>query len=392
MRKKTSFRSKETVPSTTDDVLVRLGQFYAIHNSRVRTLFGWMPVLLVLLVLVDWLIGTGSFSRDTFRMTTVLTIAFILFVTQILFDRLPKVLEIIWRRDLIEAQPGQQDKNYFLEYLNQFQIALDGKGAWIPGLICAAGGLFVTYPFQYFMKAGTFPYNFAGMLNYYFGSRISIIAPVLGFVVGLLVWRVCVIANFIGKIGDRFELKVQPNHPDQCGGFKPIGDLAFTIAGLILIPSIYLAVWGFITTFFKDPSYQIYITLWGGLFRQLLVLLGVLSLFAFIQPLYKIHMRMDANARKVQGELDDLSRKIEDLSFELRSQAFALTPQQGEEKLRTIEFMKKVYEENSFVPTWPFNWKTIIRYASAQAVPLLSLLGTSGPIVEVIKKLIVPAP
>jgi hypothetical protein len=392
MSKKITSRSKETGTSISDEVLIRLGRFFVFQNSRVRSIFGWLPVLLVLLVLGDWLIGTGSFSRDTFRMTTVLTIAFVLFVTQILFDRLPKVLEIVWRRDLIDAQPGGNDKNSFLEYLSQFQTGLDGKRAWILGLICAAVGLFVTYPFQYFMKAGYFPYGPAGMFNYYFGSRVSIIAPVLGYVVGLLIWRVCVISYFIGLIGDRFELKIQPNHPDQCGGFKPIGDLVFNIAALILIPSIYLAVWGFITTFFKDPTFQIYVTLWGGLFRQLLVVLGVLSLFALIQPLYKIHQRMDANARKIQGELDDLSRKIEDLSFALRSQASTLDPQQGENNLRAIEFMKKVYEENSYIPTWPFNWKTIIRYVSAQAVPLLSLVGTSGPMVEVIKRLFVLPP
>lgn len=225
------------------------------------------------------------------------------------------------------------------------------------------------------------------MIIYYFGSQAAIIAPILGFIVGILAWRVGVIAYFIGLIGERFELRIQINHPDQCSGFKPLGDLALNIAIVILIPSTFLAIWGFITTFFDDPALQLYVILWGNLFRQLLVVLGILSLFAFTQPLYKIHLRMDEYARKIHGELDNLSRKIETLSYELRSQADELNSQQGEEKLRAIEFMRKVYKENNQMPTWPFDWKTIFRFTIAQVLPLLSLVGTSAPVIDLIKGL-----
>lgn len=96
---------------------------------------------------------------------------------------------------------------------------------------------------------------------------------------------------------------------------------------------------------------------------------------------------MEESAHKIQGELDNLSSQIEALSYELRSKASVLSPQQDEEKLRTIEFMKKVYEENSRIPTWPFDWKTLLRFSTAQVVPLLSLFGTSAPIVEFVKGL-----
>jgi hypothetical protein len=257
----------------------------------------------------------------------------------------------------------------------------------IPALVLAVGAVLSTYPFRYLFLYGHLPYDGRTMLLYFFGSQADIITPILGFLVGLLAWRVGIIAFYIGKIGERFPLKIQVNHPDRCGGLKPLGDLALNLAVIILIPSIFLSVWGFINSISKDPSLQVYVVLWSGYFRQLLVVLSILSLFAFIQPLYKIHQSMETNARKIQSELDLLGQSIETASFELRTQAHTLSSQQVEEKLRSIEFMKKVYEENSRIPTWPFDWKTFAQFAGAQVIPLLSLQGTSGPIIDIVRNL-----
>lgn len=389
MSKKASpSRTREKVQvDESADVPGRLKEFHIIRNPRVRAVFGWIPAFLVLLIFVDWLIGGGSFSRDTFRMTGVLTVAAVLLSIRILFDQLPKALETIWRRGLIEAPPVDSGTTIFKDYILQFERALNARYEIGLGLLFAVGSLIATYPFRYWMIARQFPFGLPGMLVYYFGGQAAVIAPVLGFIVGLLAWRVGVIAYFIGVLGDRFLLKIQVDHHDQSGGLKPLGDLAFNIALILLFPAIFLGIWGFVTTFFDNPALAGYVVLWGGLFRQLLVLLGVLSIFAFIQPVYKIHLRMESYAQKIRAELDSLSLKIEALSRELRSEADEIDPQQGEEKLRTIEFMKKVYDANSQVPTWPFNWKTILRFASAQAIPFLSLVGTSGPVVEIIKGL-----
>lgn len=378
----------EEIPvPNSHEVITRLENFRILVNPKVRTLFEWIPPLILLLMLADWLVGPGTFSRDTFRMTGMLTVALVMAAIQILFDRLPRVLKTIWRRGLIDVQSRDGDANTFLGYINQFESVLNSNYARVAALLLAAGSLFATYPFQYLMLAGRFPYDFPGLMVYYFGSQLGVVAPVLGFIVGVLAWRVGTIAYFIGVMGERFPIKIQVNHPDQAGGLKPVGDLAFNIAIIILIPSIFLAIWGFITTFFSDPGLQLYTTLWGGLFRQLLVLLGVLSFFAFLQPLYKIHLRMEEHAQAIRAELDSLGHKIEILSHELRSQADEIEPQQGEDKFRTIEFLKKVYLQNNRIPTWPFNWQTFFRFASAQAVPVLSLLGTSGPVAEMIKGL-----
>lgn len=383
MNKKKSTRTVKKIPfEDREDVLSRLGSLSVIRVGSVRSLFRALPVLLLLLVLADWLLGGGAFSRDTFRMTGVLTVAVVLLTVQILFDRLPRVLETIWRRNLIAASGRDM-----LPYLDRLEAALNAKGARTLALLLALGALFATYPFRYWVIAKSFPFDLPTSLAYYFGGQIGIIAPVLGFIVGLLAWRVGVIAYFIGKLGEMFPMRLQINHYDQCGGLKPLGDLAFNIAIIVLIPSIFLGVWGFVTTIFENPELQLYITMWGGLFRQLLIVLGVLSVFLFLQPVYKIHLRMEEYKRTIQSELDELSLKIETLSYELRNRAGKLTQQEAGDKLGEIEFMQNVYKLNSQIPTWPFDWKTLLRFTSAQIIPLLSLIGTSGPFVQVLKVL-----
>lgn len=385
-KKKTTRLISKTSIENKEDVLTRLGSLFVIRTGSVRTLFRVLPVLLLLLVLTDWLFGGGAFSRDTFRMTGILTVAAMLLAVQILFDRLPKVLETLWRRNLIAA-PGKD----MLAYIDHLEAMLNARGAQALAFLLAFGALFATYPFRYWMIAREFPFDLPKTLAYYFGGQFGIIAPILGFIVGLLAWRVGVIAHFIGKLGEIFPMKLQVNHYDQCGGLKPLGDLAFNIAVIVLIPSIFLGIWGFITTIFENPELQLYITMWGGLFRQLLVVLGVLSVFLFLQPVYKIHLRMEEYKRTIQSELDELSLKIESLSYELRSRAGELTQKEGEDKLGEIEFMQNVYKSNSQIPTWPFDWKTLVRFTSAQIIPLLSLIGTSGPSVEVLKILFATA-
>lgn len=373
---------------TSEDIRTRLEHFHVFRSRRVRSIFTWIPASLFLLVLADWLVGSGAFSRDTFRMTAVLTAALLFLSMQVLFDRLPRTLEIIWRRDVLEARSLAADTHPFLNYLDQFEDALNSRNAWLPAAMLAVGFLFATYPFRILLQTDRFPFDLPTLLLYYFGGQLGILAPVLGFIIGLLVWRVGVIAYFIGQIGERFALKLQVNHPDGCGGLKPLGDIALNLAIIILIPSIFLAIWGFITSLTNDPSLELYITLWGGLYRQLLVVLSVLALFAFLQPLYKIHLAMLAHARQIQGELDHLGRSIETSSIALRSQASALGSQEGEEKLRSIEFMKKVYEQNSRIPTWPIAWNTLLQFVGAQVLPVLSLLGTSGPILDILRNLL----
>ncbi|HKZ70399.1 MAG TPA: hypothetical protein VJ020_09985 [Anaerolineales bacterium] len=372
----------------TGIVVDRLRNLKVISNNLLRTALASLPILIVVLLLADWLIGSRAFAGDLFRLSSVLAVAVELFVLDQLFRNLPEALELIWARDLLFAgsDPEHRDQE-FIKFINAFEAALNSRWSAAVGLLGAVAGLGATYPVRYFLQSGVSPFNPAELLAYYLWGNAALVAAPLGYLLGLLSWRVVVIAVYISRLGRSFEIRLQPQHPDRCGGLKPIGNLCLIIALLLLAPAIFLSVWGFAITFF-NASGEIYSQLWSGLFRQWLVLLSVLSLIAFLWPLYSLHLQMQKQRRKVQTELDDLAQRIDEISTELRTQAHALTPEQGGAKLKSLELMEKVYLENSRIPVWPIDWPTILKFSGAQAVPILSFLGTSEPVIKLVGSII----
>ena len=86
---------------------------------------------------------------------------------------------------------------------------------------------------------------------------------------------------------------------------------------------------------------------------------------------------------EIQQELDELSAKAEDTLLELRTHADTLSPDEGEKHLKTLEFIQRVYNENKGIPTWPIDWKIFLKFSTAQAIPVLSLLGVGEPIMNI---------
>jgi len=372
-----------------DRVVPKLATFQVISNPFTRFVVSGLPVLIVSLLLADWLIGSKAFVGDMIRLTGVLTIALMSVLANYLFNQVSPALSVIWQRKLIVAANDHSPvADAFYSYLQLFEFTLNRRLGWLVGIAGAILGLSVTYPVRYWLAAR--PHLLPpGWLSYYLWGAAGIVALPLGFLVGLMVWRVAVIAVFVSKLGTDFDLKTQPNHPDQSGGLKPLGDICFTIAFLLLVPAIFLAVWGFVATFFHVEENSV-LLIWSGVFRQWLVGLSVAALFVFLQPLYSIHRQMVRSSREVQAELDRLSQQIEELSLELRTQAGNLTPQQGNEKLEAIELLNKIYLQDSQVPTWPFDSKTLVRFSAGQAVPILSLIVTSKPILDLAGSLVSP--
>lgn len=382
----------EPCPAETDrnaQVVAALDRFRVISNPWLRSTVVGLPAVLGLLLLADWLIGHNAFAGDKLRLTAILVVAVELFVFRVLFDKVPEALRPIWTRGVISpSDESQPTARIFLQFLGQFEKALNSHLGWLVGLVFAILGLCATYPVRYFLEAGRSPFTPAQLFSYYFFGNGAIVAALLGYVIGLLTWRVGVIAFFVSNLGKRFELRIIPRHPDRSGGLRPLGDLCLAIALLLLPPACFLACWGFVAALFSTEDMEVYAVLWSGLYRRWLVVLSVAALLLFLQPLYHIHLQMQRRRREIQVELDELSERMGEISLELRTQAHTMTPEQGAEKQEALEFMEQVYQENSHVPVWPFDWNIITKFIAAQAVPILSLLGTSTPLISVLESLL----
>jgi hypothetical protein len=367
-----------------------LDRFHVVRNRFLRWLVAYTPAILGVLLLADWLVGPrpGSFAHDLLRLSSLLTVIVEMVVLRLLFDRVPEALRLIWTRDLVRSSQGAEEPaRTYLDFVRQFERALNARWAWLVGAILAVIGFVSTFPMMSWIRNGQWP-NYIDPIRYYFYGNLAIAVLPLGYLMGLLAWRVGVIAYFVDVLGKRFELQVQPRHPDKCGGLKPLGDWCMAIAFLLLLPAFYFSFWGIAITFFPSSQTQVAADLWGGWYQQLLVVLCIGALFLFVQPLYSIHLEMEKRRREIQAELDELSHKIDEIMLELRTKADTLTPEQGKQRLETIEFMQKVHEQSKQIPTWPFDADNLRRFGIAQVVPVLSLIGTTKPFIPVIQSVL----
>jgi hypothetical protein len=71
-----------------------------------------------------------------------------------------------------------------------------------------------------------------------------------------------------------------------------------------------------------------------------------------------------------------------------RAKADTLAPEQGQQRLETLEFVQKVYEQSKQIPTWPFDVDSLRRFAIAQAVTILGLIGTTKLLVPMIQSVL----
>ena len=385
----TSEVRQETVQQLSPMVDVRVTKaldcFQVMDNPTLRWLVFNLPIIFALLLLADWLIGSRIFAGDLFRVSGVVTVVVEIVLVRILFDKVPEALCAIWRRGLVGLPDDDRAAEAFLDFIGRFEAALNHRLAWVVGAVFAVGGVIATFPIRYWMASGGSPYTQAGQWFAFYVRGGAILEIPLAYMLGLLAWRFGVVAWFIARLGEQLDLRVQPRHPDRSGGLKPLGDLCLTNAFLLLVPASLLSAWIVAGT---QSGLEGYAILWSGLFKKGLVLCSVAAAFLFFRPLYHIHWQMQKQRQGIQSDLDELSGKIEEIALKLRAEADTLAPDEGARRLDELKFLEKVYQESSQAPTWPFDWNIVLKFVTAEAIPVLSLAGVGGPLVKVVEALI----
>jgi hypothetical protein len=119
------------------------------------------------------------------------------------------------------------------------------------------------------------------------------------FVIGSLIFRMFVTAAFISRAPAFFEFHIQLSHPDQCGGFKAIGDLCLKMVYVLLAPALFVSFWLIVSkhvTLSPDwqellPPYVLSVGFRSPV-KLLLLLLAVSGVGIFFWPMYTVHTLM----------------------------------------------------------------------------------------------------
>ncbi len=378
----------ETTPKEIDPILIELSQFQLFRSPTLRRLVVWIPWMLSFLMLADWLIGPGIVARDQLRFPAFIAIILELILLNVLLLNLVDKLSELYIQGVVPANQGSINEA-FERWLKRFQRDLDVSPAWIGGAILAIQGLGITYPAFYFYEVHKLPFDFWGMLKYYSIGNFAFMTPLAGYYVGLLLWRVGLVALNLYRLGKNVDLQVLPEHPDHCGGLRAAGDLCLQMALMMLIPAIFLAFWAVAVNSVQvavadQNNFSFFVKYAKPIAQDWLLILTIAGFFLFFQPLYAIHRRMERRRKEIQQELSEISTMIEGIAVDLRQHADQMNSGQIKEKMEQLDSLQMVYTRSSHFPTWPFNGKQLAALGSAQLLPLLSLVGASDKIVKAI--------
>jgi len=388
--------AKVTEKRTGDGIEQNLSRIQIIQSQTLKWLFDGVPIAVVasttLLTFAGWYSKTGV---DLLYLSAGLAIVISILFTRDLFEQFPKVLLMLWRRKILcprqreaaapHASPSQPARKMFLEVIQAIPERMNNYVGPIWGVlgVVVAGWLIWLLDTdvlqQVYLNLRT-PFSWAVLV---FLVRLAFLMA--GFVAGTIAWRILVIADTVSKLGKLFDFDLQINHPDACGGLRPIGDLCLKLAYVISPFPILLGLWLVFINLLDIRFLRMAPENLGPLSSTIIFLTiptAILCIFIFFLPLGSVHATMLRAKSRLQIELDSISQEIHQLSTSLLTRANDLAPQRGTSLEEKIEFLKRVYARNSQIPTWPYKSTHLWGLISTQVVPSLGVISSLVGIVR----------
>jgi hypothetical protein len=320
-----------------------------------------------------------------------------LVIFRILLNRLPETFHTLWIQEVIVQEgpvtsvhehlppnirdgaggsPTAQSNSRIVHFMGELDRRLNRRAQWVLGIL--AGTIPAIWRFIYFRKHGEFltarPFGhlvtgkFAGLA---IGFMAFVAESAIAIFVGLLVWRLLGIGVSIGRACNELGLRPQPQHPDRCGGFKPLGQLCSLAALVVTIPGVYLALWMLLGAFIAKDLYG---STYTRLYELLLVIMLILVTVSFVWPLWSVHQLLVEESIQMKPALDRLGRRISNLAADMLRASEAETSNDLDEMKKSLDSLRQVYEENKRFPLWPFDVETTTKLLFAQAISAIALI------------------
>ena len=277
--------------------------------------------------------------------------------------RAPKTL-----RDLLDQQrialPDGDATTSYLHFLEDYRDALASpKRYFLSIFLMIVLGSLIVYGTLYFLSVEHLT-SLATMLGV--GGIVLFTFMALGglYCLGIVTWVLYISGWHVRKLARAFEFSIQPFHPDQCGGLKPLGNFCFDLVSPLLIFSG-LTIGFIVFTLVTAQGLDVVLLAAHVGFPLLLLLLLAFPVIvlAFVLPMRDIHAKMVSEGETAQNIY---SARIAALRAEIQT---LLDANQVEEAKVVQE--KKALMETLYIPypTWPFHVRSKI---------FSTVLGVSG--------------
>ena len=206
------------------------------------------------------------------------------------------------------------------------------------------------------------------------------------YCLGIIIWTLCISGWHFKKLIQTFELKIEPLHPDNCGGLKVLGNFCFSLASPIFIGSAYfIGYLLFVALTLRDLNIAFFDATRALILFVVLVYGLPTAIFAFFLPLWNIHTKMlcerEENDDSYAEEMGALRQTIRELLNEGKIE-------EAKNKKEKEDLTEALYTP---YPQWPFNVRSRL-LSSSLALGSSLLLGfltaLQQPLVELILQLI----
>lgn len=378
--------------------------------DRALSALPWVAAALVILL--------TPIAYDPMFLSGLIAVGIAALLIRKLFDEISEVLRQLWDRELLlmpspvrtplqVATPALPDHSplqiwpairtettlvgRYEAFVKAMQKALNSRFSWAAGLILALL-MSMTFSYRYasFLHIKTNPFALlAGVpilwsyvVTHQVWAELGIEAAqvLVAFLMGMYLWRLIVLAYGFHRLGDLFDINVQSQHPDQCGGMKPVGSLCLLAAAVIAVPAVYVGIWIILS---QSPTSHYHG--WVGFYSALWALFAIGALL-FLVPVYGIHRSMVRRRAQLQGPLDQFSVRVNELVQSLLVAAERARPDQVEELSKQVSQLQVIYGAIERVPVWPVDRGILQKFGVAQLIPLLTVTNLAPSAVQRIQE------
>lgn len=187
------------------------------------------------------------------------------------------------------------------------------------------------------------------------------------------IWMMGTTGLYIRRFAKNDWLRIQLTHPDNCGGFKFLGDFALNMA-LFILATATLVVFYIIEDYSWDGFSP-----WSIGASVLLIFLLVSSYVVFLQPIFAVHQTMAKERRLYEDAVARHTAKLEEqINAALREGDTNLlkTAKEG------LEVAQTLHPDEAGLPSWPFNGRILIAFFSSQLIPIIGFAAGLIPTVS----------
>lgn len=282
---------------------------------------------------------------------------------RLITQQVPQTLNTLWHRRLLRPLENEVLANQYRKFLTDFNALLNHPYyAWGPRLIGMAVVIFtlLRLDFQPIPDPWRLPLQ---------GLAWVLILPI-GYVLGTLLWHMLATIINIGRLSHKFDFDIRPTRPDHCGGLKPLGDLYFANAWIVVLAGLFFAAWlvilslpdiqvrlppGIVASIIQvltnlSRGYQD----WFTLYQILLIVMGVVATLAFFLPMWNTHKIMVRQGTRFRRMAESIAAEIREL--ERYIEIYGVTSGKDNKDFRQrLDLLEDHYQSYSQPPRWPFD-------------------------------------